>query len=483
MKQLFDILDLKGYFRNMSFASKTRWSDVYISAASRFLAGAAMFTVSVTLLLTLQKSGLGGLAVSALILSSTLPLVVLSPITGRLADRYDSRLMILVSGLLQAGATLGLIFADGLVALLALSMLAACGTALIQPVMGALLPVMAAKDDLAKAAAVGQTGSLVGMMAGPVLAGFLVGELGASAALTVAVGMSLLRTLSAMAIRSRRGGVQTITDGEAKPSSVSGTWRLRDDRLIAAMVIGLAAVIGILSAANVIEVFLIRDAFGASESMYGMINATWMAGMAVGAWIFAMVIQRTKHDGQLAYLLFGLLTVSSLVMLFAGGAIYSVELLIPLYLIGGAANAGENSAVAVALARRVPIELQGRAIAKETAILNGATMFGFVGGGLAMEYFTPREIFVVLGIAGLIALAACMPMVRRAARAVAAEKAEPTVIATVTENPTADDATAEVGSSAALDTTVESDDVLVAIGGDTDKEDDAPGGERVLTRL
>ena len=76
----------------MSFASKTRWSDIYISATSRFLAGAAQFTLSVTLLLSLQTAGMGGLAVSALILSATLPMVVLAPLTGRIADRYDSRL-------------------------------------------------------------------------------------------------------------------------------------------------------------------------------------------------------------------------------------------------------------------------------------------------------------------------------------------------------------------------------------------------------
>ncbi|MFD0556684.1 putative MFS family arabinose efflux permease [Stackebrandtia endophytica] len=465
----------------MSFAPQTRWSDVYISATSRFLAGAAMFTVSVTLLLMLQSSGLGGLAVSALILSSTLPLVVLSPITGRLADRYDSRLLILISGLLQAVATLGLIFAEGLVALLALSMLAACGTALVQPVMGALLPVMATKDDLAKAAAVGQTGSLVGMMAGPALAGFLVGELGVTAALAVAVGMSLLRTLSAMAIRSRRGGEQIVINGEVKPKSVAGAWRLRDDRLLAAMVIGLAAVIGILSAANVIEVFLIRESFGASESMYGMINATWMAGMAVGAWIAAMVIQRTKHDGQLAYLLFGMLAISSTVMIAGGGLIYTVELLIPLYLVGGAANAGENSAVSVAIARRVPIELQGRAIAKESAILNGTTMIGFVGGGLALEYFGAREIFVVLGIGGLISLLVCLPMVLRAARSVAIEKSKADTVAT--ENATANDSTAEVGSDAHIGFTAAPGDAVVPVAEDTAEPDDSPGSGRVLTRV
>lgn len=403
----------------MSFASKTRWSDIYISATSRFLAGAAQFTLSVTLLLSLQTAGMGGLAVSALILSATLPMVVLAPLTGRIADRYDSRLLILISGVVQSAAVLGLIFVDGLFAILALAMVGASGVALLQPVMGALLPVMSTKEDLPKASAVGQTGALVGMMAGPAIAGLIMGEFGATVALVCAAGMSLSRTFVALAIRSRRrGGVVTGGEPTAEVAEKPVAYKLRNDRLMVAMVAGLAAVIGILSASNVIEVFLVRESFGASESMYGFINGTWMAGMAVGAWLAATVIAKTRHDGQLAYLLMGLLAVSCLVMVVGGGVIYEVALLIPLYLVGGATNAGENSVVGVSLARRVPLEAQGRANATMSAALNGASLIGFVGGGLAMEYFTPRQIFVVLGLAGLLALAANLPLVHKAAQSV-----------------------------------------------------------------
>ena len=81
-----------------SFADGTRWSDIHAAAACAFLAGTAMFTADFALILELQSTGLGGAAVATLIICGTLPMVLLAPITGRMADRFDSRTLMAASG-------------------------------------------------------------------------------------------------------------------------------------------------------------------------------------------------------------------------------------------------------------------------------------------------------------------------------------------------------------------------------------------------
>ena len=64
----------------------------------------------------------------------------------------------------------------------------------------------------------------------------------------------------------------------------------------------------------------------------------------------------------------GLILLSTLVP----AAVY----LIPLLLLGGAGNAGLNTAAAVQLGRRVPEHARGRAYALYSGVLNGASALG-----------------------------------------------------------------------------------------------------------
>ena len=80
----------------------SRWPDVWLAATARGTTICGDFLAATALALALQGSGAGGLAVSGLLLAATLPLVVLAPLTGRLADRVDSRTLLVTVGLAQA---------------------------------------------------------------------------------------------------------------------------------------------------------------------------------------------------------------------------------------------------------------------------------------------------------------------------------------------------------------------------------------------
>src|SRR3954452_7464222 len=110
--------------------AESRWPDVYLVAGCRAVSVCGDFLAATTLALVLQQTGHGGLAVSGLLLAASLPLVVLAPISGRLADRADSRTVLVTAGLAQAGVCLALAFVTQPVLIIALVAVLGCGLAI-----------------------------------------------------------------------------------------------------------------------------------------------------------------------------------------------------------------------------------------------------------------------------------------------------------------------------------------------------------------
>lgn len=106
------------------------------------------------------------------------------------------------------------------------------------------------------------------------------------------------------------------------------------------------------------------------------------------------------------------------VVLAAAGAWHAL-LLLPLWLIGGICNGGINVFTTVVMAERVPAAARGRAFASMGAAVQGAGMVGFAIGGPLVDRFEPRPLVAAAGLAGLVAVALCLPAVRRAGREIA----------------------------------------------------------------
>lgn len=405
-----------------SFLEGTRWTDVYAAAACSFLTGTAMFTAEFTLALRLQSDGHGGIAVAAMIICAILPLVVLAPLTGRMADRYDSRTLLLGAGAFQAAAISAMPFTDSVPVLLALAFATSSANALIRPTISALVPNMTTEGDLPRAVAMIQTGLLIGMAAGPAASGFVIAHHGSGTALTAAACSAGLSALLACDIRTRRGGIRA--GGPEHRDSQRPPWSLRSDRLLMVMVIGTGAAVAALAAINVLEVFLVRETYGASESTYGLINACWTAGMAGGAWVAAAIFRRVTDAGTVAWILMGCLGLTGVVVIAMGAPLPAVAMLIPLYLIGGVLNATENSSMQISVARRVPERYRGRASARINGLVNGASLIGFAVGGALETAMDVQAAFIAAGLATIVVVAACVPLLRRGVRTENARETE-----------------------------------------------------------
>lgn len=394
----------------MSFTSDgSRWGDVYLAAGARGVSACGDFLAATALALALQQAGAGGVAVSGLLLAAAVPLAVLAPVTGRIADRVDSRKLLVGAGVAQAAICVALAFAGDPVVIIALVALLSCGLAVTQPTLAALLPAMVRRADLPKAAGINQTAGTIGMLVAPALAGVLVGQFGARVPLLLDAVSYLSLVAAGLLIRTRRA--QAGRPAQAAPV----TWRLRDDRLVAVMVGAIAAVVAGVGAINVIEVFFIRETLGASTTMFGLVSASWTGGMLLGALLFGRLGARWTDAGRLVRLCL-LLSAAICAIVLLGAGVWHVLLLVPLWLVGGICNGGINVFTNVVMAERVPTEVRGRAFATMGAAIQGAGVVGYVVGGPLVDHFTPRPLVAAAGLAGLGAVVACLPVVRRAGR-------------------------------------------------------------------
>lgn len=402
----------------MSFTSGgSRWSDVYLATAARGISVAGDFLAATALAITLQSAGARGMAVAGLLLAGTLPLVALAPLAGRLADRVDSRTLLVGAGLFQAAICAALTYAGDPWLIIALVALLACGLAVTQPTLAALVPEMVGSEDLPRASALNQTASTLGVLVGPMLAGLLVGEFGARVPLLIDSASYLAIVAAGLLLRTRRGGRiwpagPPAADDAPPPPAV---WRMRRDPLIWAMVGSVAATIAGVGAINVIELYFVRETLHAPATVYGVIISGWTAGVLPGTWLLARAAPRMRDDAALVQAMLVMLGCCCLMVL-AGAVVPAAEWLVPLWLIGGVANGGVNVFSNLVVAHRVPPSLRGRAFATMGAAVQGASMAGYLVGGVLLEYVPPRPLVALSGGAGLVLVGVFVLPIWRAAR-------------------------------------------------------------------
>jgi MFS family permease len=394
----------------MSFASgaPSRWGDVYVTSGARALSMAGDALAATTLALALQDRGAGGLAISGLWIAATLPLVVLVPLTGRLVDRFDSRVLLVSTGLAQAAVCLALAFVTAPIALIGLVAVLATGLAVTNPTFSALVPSMVSRDDLPKASALGQTASMIGSLLGPAAAGFLVAGFGTRPPLLINAATYLAVAVAGLLLRTRRGGVPAATKG---PVAV-GPWRLRTDGLLLTTFLAFGAVVAGVGGVNVIEVFFVRDTLGASTSAFGLVTAAWTGGMAAGAWVFVRIVRRYDDDTGLVRAMLTLLGATCVPVVLSAAATQAWQVAV-LWLIGGLLNGGLGVFSTILVARRVREADRGRAFSVLNAAANGGAMCGYVLAGALLGPFSPRTLIFTFGLAGvLVVLAAATPVAR-----------------------------------------------------------------------
>lgn len=418
-------------FTSAPAAVPSRWRDVGLAASARGVSFAGDMLSATALLLVVQGRGAGGFAVAALLLAASAPLVLLAPLTGRLVDRADSRTLITVVALAQALCCVIMAYARSTPLLVALVAVVAAGAAITQPTFAALLPEMVRREDLPRAVAIGQTAGSVGMLAGPALAGVLVGLYGQRVPLLLDGVSFLWVVVVGFLIATRRRPVAapapapapapdkrwSIWSRRGAPNRVTSTnvdWAWRRDRLLFPMIVMVALVVAVVSLINVVEVFFVRGTLHSSTTVYGILGGIWTGSMMIGSWLVAR--RRSTDDAGFA-LLMAVALGANCAGIAVAGLVPSVGWLVPLWAFGGVGNGVINSIIAVLLSRRAPAEVRGRAFAHLGAVANAANITGYVVGGALVGPVAPGMLIFVSGLLGVAVVGCCaLPMLRAARR-------------------------------------------------------------------
>ena len=395
--------------------------DLRLLAGAVLLSSAGDLLLVVILALRVHDLTASGLAVAALFGSLMAPIVVLAPVAGRLVDRVETRRLLLLVSLAQAGIAGALVFADGLGSILVLSALLGAGAAIAGPAEASLVPATVKQEGLAKANGWVETARYVGFTTGPLLAGVLTAAGGTRLGLAANAVSFLAVALAAALMHARREPARVATRAAGSPAAATpggtasaaapaadaagegGLHLLFGDRVLRVAIGASVAALLFISASMTVEVFYVRDVVGAGATGYALVFAAWTAGMVLGA-----IGVASKVKAPLAAAALVALTVQGAGM--AAAALWAVLAFVMAgYLVGGIGHGVKNVLLRTLIQQRVPAQAHGRAFAAYNAARNTAELGALGAGGILVAALGPQPALLLAGlgpvVAGLIGLA------------------------------------------------------------------------------
>lgn len=387
---------------------KTQWTKLRLLAAAGSISwmGSTLTTFAVVLQ---YKDAYGPNGVSAIMLSMILPTIFAAPYAGVLADRVRSAILIpvllSVMGVSTFLLSLDLGFAWSLVFL---AITATCGTP-VGASFNATLANYSAPDDLPRVMGLLQTGSSLGAMLGPGIAGALVTATGSYAwAFRIDSASFFILALAIVALRIDRK--PQPHDKDEKIRAMDGVKVMMQNALVRALVILITMVIFAVSVINIGEVFLVMNVLGADAITYGIVAATFALGSVVGAVTTSAVKVPEKHHALISVISLIALSTITLALAFA----WHWMVVAVAWFIAGFFNAGLNAYGISLIMNRTSEEIRGRVMASVRAIFSTASVAGMGVAGLLIAGFGIRNVLGVAGIACLVFVALLAPAVLKA---------------------------------------------------------------------
>jgi MFS family permease len=381
-----------------------RHRDLRLMLPARALSSFGDDMTLVVLTLRLYDEGLGPWSITALLVCSALPVVLLARFAGRLVDSVPFRRLAVVTAIWQAVCCVALSFGGPLWATYGLVLLLQAGHVVAGPTWTALIPSIARSDQVGRAVSASQAMNTLAMVAAPAAAGLTVAWLGYAAPLLIDGATFLALAAAALAIHATRT-LQAEPDVETEPSA---PFSLRSDALLWPLIVGLCVFVLAGEVTNVVEVFLLRGTLGASAAAYGLIGAVLAAGIVVGS----LLAGRTTADAARA-MRAALLAVGLALGLLVAGLAPTLWVFAAAWLVLGLANGMLNVDVSTLVLNRTPDIARGRVLATVNAMARASTLGAMSLGGAAGTLLGPRATFVAAGLLSAVVGAVLVVRIRR----------------------------------------------------------------------
>lgn len=299
-----------GGFRSAWRHRRWRWllGSVVIS-----LAGDLLYWVAIVAFLVSGTSpGAGAAWVAAVLIVRLIPYVVIGPIGGAIADRFDRRRLLVGLDLVRAGIFLtmaAVIAVDGprLAAVVLVALSAICGT-IYRPTLVAATPFLVTEDDLAAANAAEAALAQLSMFVGPALGAALVAVMDPSIVVAIDAATFLGSALMVSRIGHAGGGRRTTLTSKGEDDAdapgilretVEGFRVVARDRGVTALVVLITTVLFMFGTEQVLFVLVARDRLDlGAEGVGVLLAAAGLGGLLIAP--FTARLGASRRIGWLA---------------------------------------------------------------------------------------------------------------------------------------------------------------------------------------
>jgi MFS family permease len=265
---------------------------------------------------------------------------------------------------------------------------------------GAVATVLQPARLLKEGNALMNVGFAVASVGGTALGGVLIVQFGVAVALLVDAASFLA---IAIILAFTRGLPDVHVERERWRERFSSGMRFaRRNPVVRLLLAGQAIALLLFTLVIPIEVIYAKESLGTTDAGFGILLASWGAGIVVGSLIYLRVKQRSA---------IALILVSTAGIGIAYLGLASAETLVVACLIsivGGAGNGVQWIAVVTMLQEATPIDFQARIVGLLESLAAAVPGFGFLIGGALVALGSPRTAYAVAGAGVLLLVLAAL---------------------------------------------------------------------------
>ena len=366
--------------------------------------------------------------VAAATILRTIPYVILGPLGGVIADRYERRTVMVVSDVTRA-ALMFLLATAAAAAMpvgiaIALAFLTAVAATPYGPAVAALTPSVVKERSLAGANAIMGTVEHTALIVGPAIGGLLL-ILGAPSLAFFVNGVTFLFSAGCIAaIRTRSGGERTEGRASTLRLLAEGTGAVRSSPQ-AAIVVGFVFVASFLYGHELVLLVLVSERLlGTGSEGVGFLNAAIGAGGVLAAGFTSRLATGARPRLSLT---FGI--VASAVPLAIVAFLHAPWIAYALMAVVGAGSIAFEVVSMTLLQRSLPRDVLARVFGMLDSLAVGGVMLGSFVAPLLVETIGLRVTLVTVGAVLPVLVVALTPALKRVEMEAAAraEQLAPTV--------------------------------------------------------
>jgi len=373
---------------------------VTLFLSSQFISmfGSALVQYAIIWNITLTTKS--GSAMTIAMMFSFLPQIIITPFAGVWADRYNRKILIVMSDALVAVSTLilALFYISGFQSIVMIYVvlgIRSFGTGIQSPSVSALIPQIVPKDQLARIN--GIFGSVVAVMSliAPAASGVILSFMSIEATFfidvfTAVIGISLMLSLK---VRLHERALQTVVSSHWQDFR-AGISYIRNHRLVMSLLVFFGFFMFFVTPAALLSPLLVARTYGgdvwrltASEMAFsaGMV----IGGLAVAAW---SGFRRRYLTISLCAVGFGIFTlglgIASFFWIFLA-LVFLMGILLPYF----------NANTMVILQERVEEAYQGRVFSFVSIVTGSAMPLGMLFFGPAADVISIEWLMIYTGIA------------------------------------------------------------------------------------